>query len=150
MCLLSGTKYFNYATLWMIYTAKTYANRNKCHFQMPFECIPLMFSKRRDCFCRRSALSAGITAPAIPFTDRMQQEKLFAHWNFLHFSYLSDLWLIVWKGFWVIKKEFLVWQANIWSYFSGLSLFLCMLLPSFSMSVHNKNANKNLKCFILA
>lgn len=79
---------------------------------MPFECIPLMFSKQRDCFCGRSALSAGITAPAISSPDRMlSSEKnymVFAHCNFLHFSYESVLWLIDWKGFWVLKKEFLV------------------------------------------
>lgn len=32
----------------------------------------------------------------------------FAHCNFLHFSYLFDVWLIDWKGLWVIKKELLV------------------------------------------
>lgn len=91
---------------------------------------------------------------AIPSSDWMQWEKLYGIcllW-FLVFSFFLFyyLWLLEWKGFWVIKNSFLFWQANIWSYFSGLLHFFYLLLPSSCMSVRNENAHEKLKCFISA
>lgn len=80
----------------------------------------------------------------------MQWEKIYgiSSLRFLAFSFFlfCYLWLVEWKGFWVIKKGFLFWQANIWSYFSGL-YFLYLLLPSSCMSVWNENVNEKAEMF---
>lgn len=63
---------------------------------------------------------------AIHSSDWTQSEK--NHCDFLHFPSFYYLWLLEWKAFWVIKHHFLFWQANIWSYFSGLSYFPVLLV----------------------
>lgn len=55
------------------------------------------------------SLQESLLLPFLPLLEcREKNYMAFAHCNFLHFSYLFDLWLIDWKGLWVIKKEFLV------------------------------------------
>lgn len=86
--------------------------------------------------------------------DWMQWEKMYgiSSLRFLAFSFFLFyyLWLLEWKGFWVIKKSFLFWEANIWSYFSGLSYFLYLLLPSSCMSLWNENASEKTEMFHLS
>lgn len=70
------------------------------------------------------SLQESLLLPSLPLIECSKKNYMvFAHCNFLNFSYLSDLWLRDGKGFWVIKKEFLVLAGKYIDLFVRLIIF---------------------------